>query len=216
MRSTFADEYNHDNSAATYDRSVADESNPIRAGYSKALTWIGDSVAQCSFVLDLGTGTGNTIAVLPRNTQVIAIDISHRMLEIAKKKLAGRRVEFIESDLLEYLENPSHCSFDGIVSSYTIHHLTENEKSWLVGKVISMLKPGGRAAIVDLMYRDASHRADLIKKYKETDPDTAESIEEEFFWDIGKAQQLLNQMEIGYIIERFSDLSWGILLTTNR
>jgi putative AdoMet-dependent methyltransferase len=213
MRSVFADAYNHDTYAGTYDKNVADESNPIRKGYRAALDWIGTVVGHCSLILDLGTGTGNTIAVLPTNAKVVAVDVSKNMLQIAQKKLAGRDIEYIQSDILEYMETPSRRCFDGIVSSYAIHHLTEPEKAWLLSRTKELLLAGCKAVFVDLMYEDAGHRQALIEQYRQENADVAESIEEEIFWDIQKTRRLLEVLGFGYSMKRFSELSWGIMLT---
>lgn len=44
MRSQYADYYNHDEDAPLYDQDVADETHPIRAGYTAALAWVIESV----------------------------------------------------------------------------------------------------------------------------------------------------------------------------
>src|SRR5208283_3492628 len=127
MRSKNADLFNHDNQADDYDDDVINESHPIRAGYRKALSWLGALVPPGSCVLDLGSGTGNTILALPADCRVTAVDISNKMLDIAKSKLISRDVKYVKADILEFFElQPAH-SYDVIVSSYAIHHLTDTE-----------------------------------------------------------------------------------------
>jgi hypothetical protein len=61
MRSQHAHTFNHDEWAAGYDADVADETNPIRAGYQATLGWVVEraAVGPDDAVVDLGIGTGN-------------------------------------------------------------------------------------------------------------------------------------------------------------
>ena len=83
MRSKFADYFNHDEDATEYDQEVSREDDPIRTGYQSLLSWVGKQVLPGSTVLDLGSGTGNTISSLPTDCRVTAVDVSVRMIEIA-------------------------------------------------------------------------------------------------------------------------------------
>ena len=210
MRSKNADLFNHDGQANEYDSDVIDESHPIRAGYRKALNWLGSLVPSGSSVLDLGSGTGNTILALPADCRVTAVDISDKMLDIAKSKLASRNVEYIKTDLLEFFNLQPVRRYDAIVSSYAIHHLTDIEKESLFSSIHSAIKPGGRAVFVDLMYRNADQRQKLLEKYRNT-PDVYESFEEEFYWDLDLSTGKLTDLGYSVTTAQFSELSFGIL-----
>ena len=210
MRSKNADLFNHDGQANDYDNDVIDESHPIRAGYREALNWLGSLVPSGSSVLDLGSGTGNTILALPADCRVTAVDISDKMLDIAKSKLASRNVEYIKTDLLEFFNLQPVRSYDAIVSSYAIHHLTDIEKESLFSSIHSAIKPGGRAVFVDLMYRNADQRQKLLEKYRNT-PDVYESFEEEFYWDLDLSTGKLTDLGYSVTTAQFSELSFGIL-----
>lgn len=212
MRSEHADDFNHDAYASTYDAQVADETNPIRTGYRRALDWIRSVVAECSSILDLGTGTGNVIAAFPANVRWVAVDVSRQMMAVARRKLEGRAVDFVESDLLEYVERPDVQSFDAVVSAYALHHLTEEEKGRLLRRVPDLLGSDGKAAFVDLMYLNERHRDELLGRYRDSCRDIVEGIREEFFWDVEKTRRMLDRDRWIVTIERFSELSWGILL----
>jgi SAM-dependent methyltransferase len=72
----------------------------------------------------------------------LAIDFSPAMLERAHRRFAGdKRVEVREHNLDHPL--PQLGSFDAVVSSFAIHHLTHERKTALYGEVFSLLKPGG-------------------------------------------------------------------------
>ena len=149
MRSRHADRFNHDDDAATYDRSVRNESDPIRAGYDALLSWVaeGAEVDPASRVLDLGSGTGNLARRLPHFETLVCVDVSLEMTRLAREKLADRPgVEFVTADLLEYFDRPGPA-FDAVLSTYAIHHLLEDEKRSLFERIAARLAPGGRAVV---------------------------------------------------------------------
>jgi cyclopropane fatty-acyl-phospholipid synthase-like methyltransferase len=210
MRSKNADLFNQDGQAGDYDEDVNDESHPIRTGYRKALSWLGSLVPSGSSVLDLGSGTGNTILALPADCRVTAVDISDKMLTIAKSKLVSRAVEYVKSDLLECFNRQPVHHYDAIVSSYAIHHLTVIEKESLFSLIHSAIKPGGRAVFVDLMYRNADQRQKLMEKYR-NNSDVYESFEEEFYWNLDLSTGKLTDLGSKVTTTQFSELSFGIL-----
>ena len=97
-------------------------------------------------VLDLGCGDGRLLALVldarPR-AEGVAVDFSPTMLEAARARFAGaRRVSVIEHDLATPL--PDLGTFDAIVSSFAIHHLTDDRKRELYLEIFEALAPGGR------------------------------------------------------------------------
>ena len=97
-------------------------------------------------VLDLGTGDGNTLAlVLSAHPQAqgIGIDLGDEMLRHARERFAGdERVELRQHDM----DNPLPADLDGfdaIVSSFAIHHLLPERQRALYGEIFERLRPGG-------------------------------------------------------------------------
>jgi putative AdoMet-dependent methyltransferase len=211
MRSRRADDFNHDEWAAGYDENVLDEADPIRTGYQDALRWTVDraGITPASVVVDLGAGTGNTSALIPAAAHVICVDVSVKMMELARPKLAHLpSVEYVHADLLEFFDRPHR--FDRLISTYAAHHLTEDEKAMLLQSIASSLEPGGIAVFGDLMFADRQAEVALAEKYVEW-PDVIESFEDEYFWYLDSA--VAHARDAGCAItdtRRFSDLSWGI------
>lgn len=214
MRSRHVDEFNHDPWAHDYDRNVRNETDPIRTGYAETLAW---TVAQARIapddeVVDLGSGTGNTSALIPAARHVICVDISQKMTELARPKLRHlEQVDYVQADLLDYfVRHATLC--DAVISTYAIHHLTEAEKQILFRHIFAALKPGGRAAFGDLMFRDAAAEEELRAFYAAAGMDELVlDFDEEFFWNIENALRAL--AAIGFTqedVRRFSTLSWGI------
>jgi tRNA (cmo5U34)-methyltransferase len=102
-------------------------------------------------VLDLGTGTGETLAaVLARHAGAIAVgvDKSEGMLEAARDRLAGYAVELRVADLADPLPTGP---FDLVVSALAVHHLHDPDKAALFGRVAAALRPGGRFVLGDVV-----------------------------------------------------------------
>ena len=211
MRSRHVDQFNHDEWADGYDADVLDESDPIRTGYADVLRWTvaRAEISPRSTVVDLGSGTGNTSALIPAAGRVFCVDISTKMMELSRPKLAHlHSVEYVRADLLEFFDEPR--AFDRLVSTYAVHHLTEDEKSVLLERVARSLAPGGIAVFGDLMFGNRAEAAAMAEKYAEW-PEVSQSFEEEHFWYLDNAAAMAEAA--GCVItdtRRFSDLSWGI------
>jgi tRNA (cmo5U34)-methyltransferase len=106
-----------------------------------------------SSVLDLGTGTGETLAaVLGRHggAAAVGIDKSEAMLDAARTRLEGFHlpVELRVAPLTDPLpEGP----FDLVVSALAVHHLEGPDKSALFARVAGILRPGGRFVLGDVV-----------------------------------------------------------------
>lgn len=213
-RSRHAEDFNHDEEAAGYDADVRNEEDPIRAGYAELLDWLAveAGVTPASSVLELGSGTGNLSARLGPARETVCVDVSEEMMLVAREKLAGRSdVTWVRKDLLEYFDTPGP-SFDVVVSSYAIHHLTDDEKQALFARVAARLNDGGRVSFGDLMFESPEERGRILAGYRETRhrghlPD---GIEEEFFWDVARSQRELRELGFDLKTKRFSELSWGM------
>lgn len=103
MQAKYSKKFNHDPWANAYDEDVADESNPIRAGYGAVLDFVAARCPQFpgAKILDIGIGTGNLTMRLNSKVQVVGIDISNKMMALARQKLAPTHsVNFIVADML--------------------------------------------------------------------------------------------------------------------
>ncbi len=96
-------------------------------------------------ILDLGTGNGRLLALLKierSNAKGVGIDFSETMLAEAKKRFeSDHSVSLIQANMDERL--PDMGDFDGIVSSFAIHHCEDDRKRSLYQEVFQRLKPGG-------------------------------------------------------------------------
>ncbi|MEH1845846.1 MAG: class I SAM-dependent methyltransferase [Nostoc sp.] len=108
--------------------------------------------AHCENVLDIGCGTGLFSRLLAKRAdRVIAIDLSPKMIEVAKQKSRQHpKIDYQVADILQW-EFPVK-QFNAIVSIATVHHLPlEN----LLHNLQTALKPGGKLVILDLLEHES-------------------------------------------------------------
>jgi tRNA (cmo5U34)-methyltransferase len=107
-------------------------------------------------VLDLGCGDGivtRELLEIDDTIEVTLVDGSTDMLDHAKKCFAGfTNFHYLLASFQEIIEGKSQLgSFDFIVSSLAIHHLTLGEKGKLYQKIHAHLIPGGYFLNIDLV-----------------------------------------------------------------
>ena len=101
---------------------------------------------------DLGCGTGQVSAALaPFVERVIAVDASAAMLQAAKKRLSGFENIDLRRGELEALPIDDH-RLDAATLMLVLHHVPEPERA--LAEVARVLKPRGRAIIVDMLPHD--------------------------------------------------------------
>jgi putative AdoMet-dependent methyltransferase len=102
------------------------------------------------------------------------------MLEVCKRKhpqIEVRKGHFLALPLLD-----NHV--DGIVSSYALHHLEDNEKILALEEMDRVLKPGGEICIADLMFIDKDQRMSVLESFQQSDNTEAVSaINDEYYAD---------------------------------
>lgn len=103
-------------------------------------------------VLDLGCGTGTLTVIIKQaqpRAEVTGLDGDAKVLRIARAKAAkaGVPLQFDEgmSYQLPYADN----SFDRVLSSMMLHHLSTDDKKRTLAEVLRVLRPGGEVHVVD-------------------------------------------------------------------
>lgn len=105
-------------------------------------------------IMDFGSGTGLLLErISPFVKRITAVDISSSMNEQLKAKATALdcELDIIEQDLTQ---TELDQTFDGIISSMTLHHIRDIEL--LLNKLYSLLKNKGVIALADLDKEDGS------------------------------------------------------------
>ncbi|MDD4503897.1 MAG: class I SAM-dependent methyltransferase [Clostridiaceae bacterium] len=129
-----------DSMAYKWDEMVNHNSSKIESVLESLVIKSSDSI------LDIGTGTGVLIPFLidrlDSSGSITAIDISSKMLEIAKSKHDNDQVRFIK---LDFMEAELQEVFDIVLCYSCFPHL--NGRRTAVRKMLKVLKKGGKLAI---------------------------------------------------------------------
>lgn len=133
-------------------------------------------------VLDIGAGTGLFSSFILNKfpeAKVTLIDISEKMINVAKERFSHfSNINYIVDDYTSYEYDNK---FDIIVSSLSIHHLTDTEKKNLYIQIYDLLNDGGIFVNADQVL---GHTASLEKLYKDDWKNKVESsglTEEEIY-----------------------------------
>jgi putative AdoMet-dependent methyltransferase len=156
--------------AGEYDKYVglseAADTYPF-AGYREVLGDIYNEIMSVkgARVLDLGFGTGTlTNKLYEGGCEVFGQDFSEKMIELAQKKMPEAFLlqgDFYQGIVPELKEQ----TYDFIVGTYSMHHLTDEDKVHFFKEALSLLKPGGKFLIGDVCFeteedlKQASERA---------------------------------------------------------
>jgi len=99
-----------------------------------------ENLPKGAYILDLGSGTGKPYAklLIERGFNVLGIDISPRMVELARKYVP--QADFVELSMtdIEYKN-----MFDGVFSSYTMLLLDPHLFEDVAKRIVRSLKKGG-------------------------------------------------------------------------
>jgi len=100
--------------------------------------------------LDVATGTGDLALELARRVgsggEVIGVDFSERMLELARTKAAGARVRFESGNALA-LEYPDGA-FDAATVGFGARNFSDLERG--LSEMARVVRPGGRVVVLEI------------------------------------------------------------------
>lgn len=140
-----------------YDKTVAvsDKENTYPfAGYKDVLGSIFQAIMekQPAAVLDIGFGTGTLTAKLyEHGCTIYGQDFSSRMMELASEKMPCAHL--YQGDFAQGLAEPlQRQSYDCIVATYSLHHLTDEQKVGLLQNLLEHLNENGQIIIGDVAF----------------------------------------------------------------
>jgi len=110
------------------------------------ILWITEHLNKGTEILELGSGNGKTlISLLKKGYLCTGVDFSASAVERIKERLASteeeRRCRLIVSDVFDLPADTG--TFDAIVMTYLLNHLTLNRAFELFGEIPQLLKENG-------------------------------------------------------------------------
>jgi tRNA (cmo5U34)-methyltransferase len=95
--------------------------------------------------LDVGSGAGRLLALVKSarpHAHAVALDFSPTMLDVLQGEfLTDAQTAIVAHDLSDQF--PELGSFDAVVSSFAIHHVSHQRKRTLYSEIFGLLNPGG-------------------------------------------------------------------------
>jgi ubiquinone/menaquinone biosynthesis C-methylase UbiE len=118
-------------------------------GYRKGISKLVDlAIDETDKVLDVGCGTGSaTVAAATKAKEVVGIDLSPDMIELARKKVEKKCLGntcLFSASVEDYA--PAE-PFDKVISSFMIPHIKPHLRPAVYSYMYSFLKPGGTVAL---------------------------------------------------------------------
>lgn len=102
-------------------------------------------------VLDLGAGTGSfsqhVLNAYP-HAEFVLMDVADQMLAAARERFRDMPGQF-RFEIFDYRNLQGNADFDLVISSLSIHHLTDVEKSRLFQSIFQALKTAGAFINID-------------------------------------------------------------------
>ena len=153
-----------------YDKAVgvSDEENAYPfAGYKDVLGSIFKTIMEKpnAAVLDIGFGTGTLTTKLYENgCTIYGQDFSSRMIELAAEKMPGAHL--YQGDFTRGLVEPLMTRhYDFVVATYSLHHLTDEQKVSFLRDLRGLLNPDGKILVGDVAFET---RAELERCQKDS------------------------------------------------
>ncbi|MFT5661571.1 MAG: putative TPR repeat methyltransferase [Sulfurimonas sp.] len=108
-------------------------------------------------LMDFGVGTGLLgFEILPLVEKILGIDISQKMLEQLAQKNSAE--QYIEPKNIDIIKNPLKETFDGMISSMTLHHVEDLELFFQT--IYKNINANGFIAIADLEAEDGTFHSE--------------------------------------------------------
>lgn len=155
-----------------YDKSVnlSDESNEYPfAGYKDVLNYIYNNVRESSSssILDIGFGTGVlTTQLYNKGYHITGVDFSSNMIDIAKDKMPD--AVLVNWDFSSGLPNEiTSNKYDYIISTYAIHHLSDESKVEFIKALAKLLNTNGKILIGDVSFQTIEELDKCKEMYRE-------------------------------------------------
>ena len=144
--------------ANEYDKSVSISDNEDTypfAGYKDVQENIFQTIMKTpkATVLDIGFGTGTlTTRLYEQGCTIYGQDFSAEMIKLASEKMP--LAHLYQGNFTQGLAEPLKCQkYDYIVATYSLHHLTDEQKIIFIQQLLDLLNENGKIIIGDVAFK---------------------------------------------------------------
>lgn len=131
--------------AVSFDRFARDYDRFVGLLPGRNTTWLAGLGRTGARALDVGCGSGYATEMLAGPfAEVVGLDLSAPMLEIAKTKRASPGIRYLKGDLFAFHDEGG---FDLVYSHTMLHHLGDYRAG--LEHLKALVRPGGTVALVD-------------------------------------------------------------------
>lgn len=111
----------------------------------RAVEWLTRTLPPGARVLDIGSGTGRPVAdeLVRAGHEVVGLDVSARMVELATAQVPGAR--FVHADIRSW-ESP-HASWNAVCAFFPFLQMSRAETESILARIARWLVPGGLLAL---------------------------------------------------------------------
>lgn len=125
----------------------------LRATFAQPIDVLDLGCGDCQYLADQLTVDGEVCQI----SSFTGVDLAAGALELARKNIRkalrqGTPVDFVHSDIVKFVADCSR-RFDLAFASYSVHHLSLEQKDELVRHLSKTLRPGGVYFQVDVLRR---------------------------------------------------------------
>lgn len=127
---------------------MADKFSETRKFFWRDLEFIRDYAQDGDNILDFGCGNGRLLEILAgKNLDYTGVDVSQKLIELAKGKYPGEKTKFQKIAGSESLPFPDNY-FNAVYAVAVFHHLPSAElREFWAKELWRVLRPGGRMVV---------------------------------------------------------------------
>ena len=177
-----------------YDKSVGlsdEEKTYPFAGYKDILNKIYNRIlgSGAKSVLDIGFGTGTLSSRLyEKGIDIYGQDFSEKMIEASQKKMPGAKL-FCGDFSKGLAKELTNQKYDMIVATYSLHHLTDEQKVDFIKSLVPLLNDCGTIYIGDIAFNTRAELEECKKLAGE------EWDDEEIYFVFDEMKKVFPEME---------------------
>ena len=183
----------YDRMAALFDF-LEDHAGGSRLRRWRALSW---TRVEGSRILEVGVGTGPSFPFYPRGATVTAIDLSPKMLELARRKAGQQGVTVVLDEMDVQSLRFADSTFDTVIASLVFCAVPDPAHG--LAEIKRVCKPGGKIVLLEHVLSSRRWLAVIMNLFNPV-----------VFWMIGdnfNRKTVDNVARSGLVVEKVTDLS---------